>query len=246
MSDLSDAQEDFLGEVIEARTDRFTAQCPKCRLHSPPAFGSFVKIPPSRQSVRPTPTQSELEADIDPFADGFFDGKWAGETPAPLDSLEGTSFALVYFATTGSFDFGRRASAYEISEDDLMAQQPQIYELLSTEFTAIPVGYALSGRFRSGVPPRPPRLHARVAACSPHEIITLTDSPDFLRLMVKAQLEVNSDELIISTLETAWLARNRDWQFLVRMGKQLATLLNREPDRLNALLDRLSGLTGEV
>src|SRR5438477_9137915 len=89
---------DFLGEIIEASTTRFVAQCPPERLHAPPAFGAFVKVSPRGAALTaPAPRSS------DPFAN-----------PAPRPSLalppgtpDDTLYALVFSATTGSADPGR-------------------------------------------------------------------------------------------------------------------------------------------
>ena len=172
--------------------------------------------------------------EADPFADPL------PESAPVLDSApDGTLYALVCFALTGSIEPGRRAAAYGLEEDELHRQQPQIVALLATEFAAIHVGYAQEGRIRPHLPPRPPRLHARVWECTPHEIRALTESSDFLRPMLVPTGEVSPDELIAACLRNAYLCRERDTAYLVRMGKQLAMLLRDDPERLTALLRKL-------
>ena len=246
----------YLGEIIETKTDGFIAQCPKSLLHQPPVFGSFVKTLPPNSGSSETSGFTEQGAyisisgaadlsDYDPFAeiDSLPSAQSAkSDFSAPAGALEETSFAIVCFATTGSFDFGRRASAYELSEEDLMESQPQIYELLCTEFSAIPIGYVSGGRMRTGIPPQPPRIHARVLACNDEEIIAVSDSPDFMRLLMRAQAESSPDNLILGAVEIAWKARKKNRNFLVRMGKQLVALLSRDAERLNFLLERLGAL----
>jgi hypothetical protein len=226
------------GEVIEASTTRFTAQCPSERLHLPPDFGAFVKILPA--GVRPPLAPDALAGhpaprELDPFAD-----------PVPVSApvldaatADSTLYALVYFALTGSIEPGRRAAAYGLEEDELHRQQPQIVALLATEFSALHVGYAQDGRIRSHLPPRPPRLHARVWECTPAEVCALTEDTDFLRPLLVPTGEVSPDELIAACLRSAYLYRDRDTAYLVRMGKQLAMLLREDPERLTALLRKL-------
>lgn len=219
--------------MIAAGTTQFTAQCPNDRLHEPPEFGQFVKIlPPGAQEPS---GESPAAPDYDPFAD-----------PAPVGSLTlpaGTPdevlYALVYSASTGSFEPGRRPTAYGLDEDQLRAEQPQIFDLLATEFSALHVGYAQKGVLRPNLPPRPPRLHAFVRLCTDQEICVLTESPELLRRLLKSAGLIDQDELIAACLRHAYLCRGEDFDFLVRAGKQLANCLRDDPERLSALLLKL-------
>lgn len=221
-----------VGEVIEASTTRFTAQCPRERLHAPPIFGTFVKIVPGGAIATAAPAET---APADPFADPPL------LLPAtlPPNTPDETLYALVFAAGTGSAEPGRRPTAYGLEEAQLQAEQPQIFDLLATCFSALHVGFAREGRIRPYLPPRPPRLHAMVMECSTAEVCALTESPDFLRALLKGPGEVDADELIAACLRHASACRDNAFPFLVRMGKQLATLLREDPDRLTALLRKL-------
>src|SRR5579871_703033 len=218
---------DFLGEIIEASTTRFVAQCPPERLHAPPAFGAFVKVSP-----RGAPTTMGTPPERDPFADPASPGSLTLPPGTPDDTL----YALVFLATTGSAAPGRRPAAYGLDEESLRLEQPQIFDLLCTEFAGLHVGFAREGWLRPYLPPHPPRLHALVTACAPAEVCALTESLDFLRALLHASGEGDPDELIAACLRNAYEHRGRDFAFLVRAGKQLAALLHDDPDRLNALL----------
>ena len=242
-----------VGEIIEASTTRFVAQCPRTRLHQPPALGAFVKVlPPGTRAPAPSahaasvanapgsnglPSSSPagLRQDEDPFADP------PAMPVALLDAgvPEQTLYALVCASSTGSADLGRRASAYGLEEDALQREQPQIFDLLATEFIAIPFGYVRNGRVRPGLPPFPPRLHAFVEACDCQETRALSETPDFVRQMLSASSEVHPDELLAACLFHIYECRDREFAFLVRAGKQLAVLLRDDPERLAALLRKL-------
>jgi hypothetical protein len=222
-----------IGEVLSANTTRFIAQCPPERLHDPPALGAFVRILPPGAIVPPANAAAE-EAIDDPFADP------PPAKPSALPSApEETLYALVFSATTGSLEPGRRAAAYGLEEAQLREEQPQIFDLLATEFEALHIGFVRDGRLRPYLPSRPPRLHALVETCTPEETCALTDTPDLLRTLLAATGEVSADELIAACLRHAYECRNRDFAYLVRMGKQLAILLREDPERLAALLRKL-------
>lgn len=225
---------EIVGEIIEAGTTRFVAQCPRHRLHEPPVFGAFVKVLPKGARKALAETSAEENGFDDPFADPV--------APAP-GTLSGapddTLYALVCAASTGSSDLGRRPTAYGLEEAALREEQPQIFDLLATEFAALHIGYAEGGTVRNALPPRPPRLHAFVLPCSSEEVRALTETPDFARRLLQSSGEIPSDELVTASLRQGYEARNRDFAFLVRAGKQLASLLRDDPERLAALLRQL-------
>ncbi len=217
-----------LGEIVEASTTQFVAQCPPANLYHPPLFGSIVKTPPSSVS-----TATVEETDFDPF-------ELPVRSSITLDTLvEGTVYAVVWQASTTSLDPSRRPMAYGMSESQLREEQPQIFELLQTEFSALPIATVEQGRLRMTLPSRPPRLHAFVGACTAEEVCTLTDTPDLLRAILTAPAEVPMDALLIACIRQAWQAREQDFSYLVQAGKRLAQLLHNEPDRLTAILRQL-------
>lgn len=218
-----------IGEIIEASTTGFVAQCPRELLHQPPAFGTLVKVTTGQTPVI-LPAE---EKEDDPFRD---------PTPSPsayplVAVPDETLYAVVIHAVTGSVEPGRRAAAYGLTEDALRQQQPQIFDLLATTFHSVHIGYAAGGQFRPHLPPCPPRLHGFVTHCTQEEVCAITDSPDFLRTLLAVPLQ--SDELLAACLRHACAARQNDFDYLVRIGKHLAILLRDSPDRLTALLRKL-------
>lgn len=231
MRDESGAMAESVGEIVEARTTGFVAQSPKSHLHTPPLFGSFVRVLPHN-----VPISIGLARERDPFAEPEVN---TNPLMLPAGVPDDTLYALVTEAMTGSLEPGRRPAAYGLDEARLREEQPQIFDLLATTFSAVHIGYAREGRFRPHLPPRPPRLHAFVTECTPEEVRALTDAPDFLRSLLAAPLLVSVDELLAAALRHASLCRNNDFAFLVRAGKQLALLLRDDPERLAALLRKL-------
>ena len=224
-----------LGEVVEASTAYFRAQCPRALLHEPPELGALVKITPRGVPMPDaSPAPAALPPDFDPFADTS-----ARVLPTLPAEPDGVIYAVVCLAATGPSEPGRRAAAYGLDEENLREQQPQIFELLSTEFVARPVACVEAGRFRMALPPRPPRLHAPVMACQREETGAIPDAPDFLRAALAFPVETNADEIIAACLRRAFQCRDQDFAFLVRAGKRLALLLRDDPERLTALLRKL-------
>ena len=205
--------DEMLGEVIEATNTEFVAESKD--LHAPPAFGDFVRIPPPGAA-----------ADVsDPFA-----------PPRPPD---GTIYGLVMEARTVSREPNRRAASFGLSDEDLRRHQPQIWELLVTDFVGLLIGYAEGGEIRSNLPPRPPRLHAFVEKCPADEVCALTRGFAYLRTIASAPGCRSCDELMAASLREAHRCSGKDTEFLVRAGRELAVLLRDDYERLAAILRKL-------
>ena len=237
-----------IGEVVEAGTTAFVAQCLEVpreivpRLYDPPPFGSFVKIGKPALTVEippPLGIAGDNAEEEDPFALAF---------DSPVVARQGVSlppavYALVYGANTASLEPNRRPSALGFAdEDEMRLQQPQIFELLRTEFSGLLIAYSEGGDkpLRRHLPPLPPRIHSRVYPCSPEETRLLTEDLSFLRGLLLpsggALAGVPSDELAAACLRTAREVQADDQAFLLRAGRTLATLLATDYERLQAIL----------
>lgn len=169
------------------------------------------------------------------------------QTP-PFGSFVRTSdgavdiYGVVYLARTSGIDPGRRPLARgkdELTEEDIYRNNPELTELLRTEFTTAVIGFRGEGIVSQFLPPRPPRIHGFVYACSPDEVVSFTDRFDFLQTIITAGIRGPVDELIAACIRCAAQARAGDRAFLVSAGKELATLLGCEVSRLNGILRRI-------
>ncbi len=238
-----------LGEIVEAGTTAFIAQCLEVpreivpKLYDPPPFGAFVKI--GRPAPVPSlPTLGAAEPAASDEEDDPFALPLSSPVPAPASSnLPAAVYALVYGATTSSLEPNRRPSALGFAdEDEMRRQQPQIFELLRTEFSGMLVAYSAGdgSALKRHLPPRPPRIHSRVYACTEAETQMLTSDLSFLRTILLpsggALAGVPADELAAACLRQARAAQDHDPGFLLRAGRALALLLADDYDRLQAIL----------
>ena len=150
-----------------------------------------------------------------------------------------TILGLVFNASTQSMESNRRPTAYGKTEDQLRREQPQIFELLKTEFTALVIGYMEGERAVHMFPPQPARIHGFVHVCSDEEVREFTSGDDFVRTILGSS-GVPTDELVIATLKKAISAHRGDADYLVRAGKELSRLLSDDYDRLNSLIRRVA------
>jgi len=196
MTELSDR----VGEVIEASTTDFVAQC--YELYQSPPLGSLVK------------TKDE-----------------------PIDL-----YGIVYHATTGSLEPGRRPIARgkdETTEEEIYRSSPQLLKLLKSEFSALVVGHREGEKLYHYLPPKPARIHGFVYQCGLDEIKEFSQSFDFLNILVNTHLPVPVDELVAAALRQMSQAYKDPHPFLVAAGKELALLLGGQFNQLKAILGRL-------
>ena len=196
MPELSDR----VGEVVEASTTDFVAQC--YELYQSPPLGSLVK------------TRDE-----------------------PVDL-----YGIVYHASTGSLEPGRRAVARgkdEASEEAIYRTSPQLLKLLRSEFRALVVGHRGGEKLYHYLPPKPARIHGFVYQCSPEEVKEFSQSFAVLNILINTHLPVSVDEIVAATLRQMSQAHEDPHSFLVAAGKELAVLLSGQFNQLKVILGRL-------
>ena len=166
----------------------------------------------------------------------------------PLGSLVKTGdepvelYGIVGHATTGSLEPGRRPIARgqdEASEEAVYRASPQLAKLLKSEFSALVVGHREGNKLYHYLPPRPARIHGFVYRCRPEEVRELSQSFDFLNMLVNTNLPVSVDELMAAALRQMSQAHEDPRAFLVAAGRELAVLLSGQFNQLKAILGRL-------
>lgn len=169
--------------------------------------------------------------------------------PPPLGTLVRTAdggidiYAVVCNASTGSIDPGRRFTALgqdEATEEGVYRSHPELEQLLRTDFEGLVVGHRADGTVRHYLAPRPARIHAFVHPASDEEVREFSGRFHFLHALVNAPIPTRDDALA-SCLRLASRSHPDPEAFLVAAGKELATLLARDMQRLNVVLRQLKG-----
>ncbi len=242
-----------LGEVLLATTTQFTAQALQLPrpdevspLPDPPPFGALVCIyARSPGPNHPLWVPGEPDSDFSPLLGlGEFD-PFADASPAPtLDDAPTQLLGIVFHAETGAIEPGRLVGALGLTEEQLLLEQPQLYELLATRFTAALIGWRdSSGVFRAGLPPRPPRPHAQVFEATESDLSAAGNDLSWLRGIVRGERVPAglADELTLATLRRLWAAAPDPQDFPLRAGRELSRLLTADYERLKSLIESLAG-----
>jgi hypothetical protein len=148
-------------------------------------------------------------------------------------------YGVVSGVETASFDSARRAMAFGMPWDQLLREQPQLIELIQTEFDTAVIGYADRDAIHHYLPPHPPRLHDFVAPCSPTEVAALTDSLEFVRTLASFR-DAPVHELVSAAIREASLARGRDDHFVAEAARAVAELFKDQYDLAMSIVRRLS------
>ena len=163
----------------------------------------------------------------------------------PLGSLvrTGDIYGIVFNAATTSLEPGRKPLARgkdEATEEAVYESSPQLTKLLRSEFEAVAVGFKDGDIVHHYLPPQPAKIHAFVYLCQPDEVKEFGQSFGFLDILTNATLPVPPEELIGATLRQMSRTQENPHAFLVAAGKELATLLSSQYDRLKSILQRIA------
>jgi hypothetical protein len=131
---------------------------------------------------------------------------WSWDTFPTFGSLntiitpQRTWFGLVYQVNTGSTDPGRTPFAYQKTEKELLAEQPQIFEFLKTTFSCLALGFMEKEHILYQVPPEPPKIHAFIHKSSGQLSKQFFASSAYLPLLFASEQIKNKDELLLAML----------------------------------------------
>lgn len=144
-----------------------------------------------------------------------------------ITSKKRTLFGLVHQIKTGSMDPVRYPFAYQKTEEELRAEQPQIFEFLKTSFSCLLIGYQEGGKISYILAPEPAKIHAFVSPCTTDLAKQFLYQDRYLPLLFSMSSQVlNLDELLLALL---------NYQ---------ASLNLLHDDKINGFMQTLSLLTG--
>lgn len=119
-----------------------------------------------------------------------------------IETKQRILYGLVYQIQTGSMDPTRYPFPYQKTEEELLAQHPQIFEFLKTTFLCMTVGYEEHNKIEYLVAPEPPRIHSFVQPASKDQSKKFFDQIYFLHIIFgysAAQLDI--DELLLAMIK---------------------------------------------
>lgn len=133
---------------------------------------------------------------------------WAWDTFPEFGSfvaIEGkkrTIFGIVHQVQTGSMDPVRYPFPYQKTEEELLKEQPQIFEFLKTTFSCIAIGYQEKKSISYLVAPEPPKIHSFITHPSDEISKIFFASTRYMHLLFTHSAQIfNMDELLLALLK---------------------------------------------
>ncbi|MDP3889379.1 MAG: hypothetical protein Q8Q25_02440 [bacterium] len=119
-----------------------------------------------------------------------------------IEGLHRTLFGIVYQVQTGSMDPVRYPFAYQKTEQELLKEQPQIFEFLKTTFSCLILGYQEKGKLFYLLAPEPPKIHSFITPASIELSKRFFNRANYLHLLFGfSHLVGNLDELLLAILK---------------------------------------------
>jgi hypothetical protein len=161
-----------------------------------------------------------------------------------IEAKNKTIFGIVYQIETGSMEPGRYPFPYQKTHEQLLAEQPQIFEFLKTTFSCISLGYADKGKIYYLTPPEPPLIHSFIAPSLPEQSRLFFAHNSYLNLLFgAANLVPSMDELLLALLKGKnTLNPLKNGSFLNDFIENYNLLIGNDYRRLKLFLERIEGL----
>lgn len=155
-------------------------------------------------------------------------------------------FGLVYAIQTGSLDPYRTAFAYKKTEEELRIEQPQIFEYMHTTFFCLIVGFLKHDVVFYQIAPEPPKMHAFVRLATPDEMERFFKSCAYLHIILKTNIQIQVDELLISLLQTQAEHKLLSLESCIAFIETIQLIVGEDYRRLKILIDRSESILSKV
>jgi len=119
-----------------------------------------------------------------------------------VEGKKRTIFGIVHQVQTGSMDSVRYPFPYQKTEEELLKEQPQIFEFLKTTFSCIVIGYQEKKSISYLIAPEPPKIHAFITHPDNEVSKIFFASTRYLHLLFTHSSQIfNIDELLLALIK---------------------------------------------
>jgi HAS barrel domain len=153
-------------------------------------------------------------------------------------------FGIVHQIQTGSMDPVRYPFAYKKTEEELLKEQPQIFEFLKTTFSCLIIGYREKSRIHYQLAPEPPKIHSFISGISSELCKEFFAHDNYLHLLFGLSNQLfNLDELLLALVKN--LANNKllTEKKLEQIIDSYSLLTGNDYRRLKLFLQRVEPIT---
>lgn len=152
-------------------------------------------------------------------------------------------FGIVHQIQTGSMDPIRYPFAYQKTEEELLREQPQIFEFLKTTFSCLTIGYKENNTLFYQLAPEPPKIHSFVCNASPELITEFFCQEQYLHTLFALSNQLFSlDELLLALLKNLANLKVITQPNLAAFIQTFSLLIDNDYKRLKLFLQRAQPL----
>jgi hypothetical protein len=152
-------------------------------------------------------------------------------------------FGCVTQITTGSIDPTRYPFPYQKTEKELLAEQPQIFELLKTTFKVQIIGYQEDETIFYVLPTKPCKIHSFVQDTPHKNIVQFFSRTDFLYLLFAFAHQIpNIDELLLAIVKELIGQNIFSTMLLENFCQTFSLLTGNDYRRLKLFIKRIEAL----
>jgi len=153
-------------------------------------------------------------------------------------------FGIVHQIKTGSMDPVRYPFAYQKTEEELLAEQPQIFEFLKTNFSCLTLGFKENNKIHYQLAPEPPKIHAFVEPITNTLYKEFFSTPDYLHILFGLSNQIaNLDELLLAIVNNL-IAQQAFSEKTIEQFIETFSLLNgNDYRRLKLFLQRVENIS---
>jgi len=155
-----------------------------------------------------------------------------------VETKKRTLFGVVHQINTGSLDGNRYPFAYQKTEAELRAEQPQIFEFLQTTFSCLTLGFAEHEKIAYQLAPEPPKIHAFVSPMRIQEYKQFFSTDNYLPLIFSSAHLFNVDELLLALLHTMHAQKILNKKAIASFIESFSLLTGSDYRRLKLFLQR--------
>lgn len=177
---------------------------------------------------------------------GWVAQSWQWDVAPPFGSLvaisddKRTLFGVVHQIETGSVDPLRYPFAYQKTEQELMREQPQIFEFLKTTFSCVVVAYQEKSAISYLIAPEPAKIHAFVGHASENCVQKIVSDSHYLPLLFMHSSGIfNIDELLLAMIKNHVFGAFFSHDRLKNFVKNYAFMVGNDYRRIKLFLERL-------
>ena len=144
---------------------------------------------------------------------------------------------------TGSMDPMRYPFAYQKTEEELIKEQPQIFEFLKTTFKVQVLGFLLEEKIFYTIPPKPCKIHSFIKKAEGKLTALFFNKPDFLHILFGFSSQItNLDELLIAILQNLQTKNELTSVKLDSFCQTFSILTGNDYRRMKLFLSRIENL----